>query len=247
MKRISGLLLVSVLVLTMSGCENSNIFSWTHKAGGDDSVEALLTDGQKAIIEGDYDKAIEYYTKILEKDPDNAEALYGLAAAELKSVGLDLSELLPKFLKDNEGAISAPAYKTTGRSAKSSVTLDSLLPVVNYALLEAATAIAVDALETIALGNADGTIPADDIDVTINLAVAKIIHAVAYLLNKYDITVDEDFNVTGYEAITQADKTIVLNEVESALDYIALLLPEDIDIGEIKDGIDKFKKEIISL
>ncbi|MFH1414554.1 MAG: tetratricopeptide repeat protein [Elusimicrobiota bacterium] len=243
-KKIKILPLILLVSMLFSGCENSNIFSWAHPGGNDDSTAALLTDGQKALLDRNYTKAIEYYQKILDKDPDNSEALYGLAAAELKNVGLDLSVLLPKFLNNADGISNTMAFRSPGKTVSS---VDDLLPQMNYVLLEAATAVAVAKLRMIADGNADGTIPADDIDVNINLSISLIIHAASYLLNKYNISIDEDFQVEALSDISQADIDYVVGEIEDALEYLLVLVQEEINIDDIRDGFNDFKAEIESL
>ncbi|MEA3506657.1 MAG: hypothetical protein U9R36_04095, partial [Elusimicrobiota bacterium] len=59
------LLVLTAAVFLLSGCENNNIYSWSHAEGGDSSPEALLADARKAESDGDYEKALEYYKKIL--------------------------------------------------------------------------------------------------------------------------------------------------------------------------------------
>lgn len=238
-------LVLLVLFTALLGCENSNIFSWSHEKGGDDSVEALAVDARSALIDGDYDEAIELYNKILEKDPDSSDALYGLAAAELKEAGLDIADLLPKFLNEENtsSSISVP-----GASQVSASDVENLLPALDFKKIEEGTRKAIAALEEIASGRADGTIPADDIDVNLNLAIAKVLHAAAFLLNKYNVDIKEDFSVTNINLISQADKDIVIAEIESALDnnlYVITRLT-DIDIDEIRREFDRFKAEFVN-
>lgn len=245
MNKLVFILFVFCMFLFTSGCENSNIFSWSHSEGKVETTDALLIDGQKALLNDDYDAAIEYYSKILESDPDNSEALYGLAAAELKDAGLDLSELLPKFLNETDSSLSSVIFGAANRRSQTGV--DDLIPLLNYSKLEEATEVAVESLQTIVSGKADGTIPSDDIDVNINLAVAKVVHAASYLLNKYSlVTINEDFNVTGYQNITAADKNLAISEIESAIDEnLAIVLKNtDIDIDDVKKGFETFKTQI---
>ncbi|MFC2062200.1 tetratricopeptide repeat protein [Elusimicrobiota bacterium] len=247
MEKLKLMTLLIAASLVFCGCENGNIFSWTHSAGGDDAPEALLADANKSIADGDYDEAIEYFESILKDDPDNSEAMYGIAAAELKAAGLDISELLPKFLDEDASGNGAIAYGSPDKGGRSSSSLDDLLPLLNYDRLEEATEVAVEMLEEIVSGRADGTISPDDIDVNINLAVAKVVHSAAYLMNKYPkFGVDEDFNVVGYEDISNSDKNLVLDEIESAIvDNLSVIISHtDIDIEDIKDGIKKFRNEL---
>ncbi|MBN2407926.1 MAG: tetratricopeptide repeat protein [Elusimicrobia bacterium] len=237
-------------LLLLGGCENGNMFSWTHSRGKDDSVDALSADGSKALADGDYEDAIEYYEKILEKDSDNSEALYGLAAAQMKSVGLDLGALLPKFLNEEDPASNASAGTRMTGSYRINSALDDLLENLDYGELRDATKIAIDMLKDIVRGRADGVIPADDIDVNINMAVARVIHAVAYLLDKYPkLVIDEDFNVSGLKSIRKSDIDYVIGIIDDAINENlgVILRYTDIDIDDIKSQFKEFKAELKKL
>ena len=45
-------------------------------ATGERGVEELLNEAQKAYKEKDYEKALELYNKVLEKDPENRKASF---------------------------------------------------------------------------------------------------------------------------------------------------------------------------
>lgn len=227
LKNLKILIPLFVVAVLFSGCENSNIFSWTHAAGGDTSVTALLSDGQKAESDGDYEEAIEYYDKILNnKDPDNSEALYGKASAELKNAGLELSELVSNVMnEDTDGT-------------------QDLISDLDFEKLEAGAKEAKDALETITSGNGDGTIPADDPDVHLNLAVTRALWSASYLINDSDtdIKVKDDFTVEGStEDISSEDKTKVTNELDKAIDNLET---SGMDTTEIEKGFEDFKSQI---
>ncbi|MCH7631270.1 MAG: hypothetical protein IIC07_05220, partial [Proteobacteria bacterium] len=180
--------------------------------------------GQKAESDGKYQDAIDYYDEFLKSDPGNSEALYGKASAELKNAGLDIAELLPNIL--NQDASGA----------------DDLISQINFNDLEAGTAAAIEALEKIASGQADGTIPADNVDVNLNLAIAKTIHAVAKLINDNNIKIKDDFSIEG-EVTSGKDEAIA--EIESAIEYLEVAAATaDIDIDEIKTSFETFKNNL---
>ncbi|MGM0442391.1 MAG: tetratricopeptide repeat protein [Elusimicrobiota bacterium] len=224
-KKTKILIPVFAAAVFLSGCENSNIFSWTHAQGGDSSVVSLLSDGQKAENDGDYEEAIEYYDKILKKDPDNSEALYGKASAELKNAGLELSELVSNMInEDTQGT-------------------QDLISDLNFEKLEAGAKEAKDALETITSGEGDGTIPADDPDVNLNLAITRAIWSASYLINEYNVKVKDDFTLENLpeEGIDSDDEEKVIGELDKAIDN---LKTSGMDTTEIENGFDDFKTEI---
>jgi|GEM_PF-1714297 len=72
--------LVIVTTMMFAGC---NIFS----SFAPDDAESQGMDGLVALQDGDYDKAIELYLKVLEEEPNNADAHWGLAKAYLRQSG----------------------------------------------------------------------------------------------------------------------------------------------------------------
>jgi tetratricopeptide (TPR) repeat protein len=231
MKKLSCLVLFAVVVGLMSGCTNSNIFSWSHSKGKSDSKEVLLVDAQASLNDGDYAEAIEYYNDILDKDPDNSEALYGLAAAEMKNSGLDIADLMLKFMEEGE---------------------NEEMPLLSVDLLsiEAGTAAAIDSLEKIASGLGDGDIPADDFDVNLNLGIAKTLHAASSLINwaeasgvvdikeNYDVEIDSNRD-TANDPVLKAKLQETKEEIESALANIEVAMASSGEgVSDIKDGFD---------
>ena len=216
--------LLFLAAVVLSGCENGNIFSWTHSAGGSNSAEALMSDADKAAYDGSYEDAIKYYDEILRKDPGNSRALYGKASAELKNSGLDLSEIIPSFLEQDESA---------GKD---------LLGSLNLKKLEAGTGEAIDALKAIADGRGDGTIPSDDFDVNLNLGIAIAVNEMADLLNWAEasgaVEIKDDFSM---EVIDDApdelkDKLMEAKDaIEEAINYLKVAASSSgNDINEVE-------------
>ncbi|MFW6133954.1 MAG: tetratricopeptide repeat protein [Elusimicrobiota bacterium] len=218
----------------MSGCENQNIFSWTHRKGAGGSTEFLLADAMKAMEDGDYDRAIEYFNEILEDDPDNAEALYGKAAAELKKAGFDLEELVTKFIGE-EGSSE-----------------DDLLGTFNLEDVEEGSGNAADALKKIADGQADGSIPADDFDVNVNLGIALTLHAASDLLlwaqDSGTVEIKDNFSVDIIDDSVSGLKEELQDardEVNEAINYLNVAQnSSDADISDVMDGIETLKDEL---
>lgn len=236
MKKLNVLALVIVFGVLISGCENANIFSWTHSGGKDKSVDALLVDAEKALYDENYEEAIEYYNEILDKDPDNSDALYGLAAAELKNAGFDIANLIPKLLDDES--------------------VETDLIDLNYENIESGTEKAITALKQIAAGQADGAIPADDFDVNLNLGIALTLHAASSLLawaeeERVSVKIKEDYSIE-VGALSSAQKANLKTklgdakgDVEDAIHYLEVAgVISDTNIDDIMKGFESFIDEI---
>ena len=101
--------------------------------------------------------------------------------------------------------------------------------------------------QQIADGRADGTIAADDLDVNLNLAVAKILHAVAYLAVAADLEIKNDFSIEGdIDAVSDAKIERALDEIESALDNLEVVADvADIDISDIRAQFREFRRNLL--
>ena len=147
-------------VFAVTSCDNKNIFGKFHKSGSSASIEVLLSDANAALANDDPAQAKAIADKILAKDPNNSEALYISAAAGLKEAGLDLASIITNVI------------------ASTSTLGTDLIPAnINLANLASATANAVTQLKKIADGQADGTIPYNDIDVNLNLGILQVLNA----------------------------------------------------------------------
>ena len=132
-----------LLGVIFAGCtKNNNIFSWAHKRSGTPaSTEVLMADATSALSDGDYNKALELFEALLEKDPDNAEAIYGYAQALFKDAGVDLASLISSAFASASESESAPARKRSFSIKRSRTSSgESLIPedIDINALLDAA-------------------------------------------------------------------------------------------------------------
>ncbi|MCD6413432.1 MAG: hypothetical protein J7L54_04745 [Elusimicrobia bacterium] len=232
----SKLFTIAVLLglLVLSSCENKNLFGKFHKRGSSGNVEVLLNDANASLAENDYSKAKEIADEILAKDPDNSEALYISASAELKEAGFDIAGLVTSVIS----------------SSSTSTDSDSLLETFeSLDVNEVATAISnsVDKLKKIAEGSADGTISADDVDVNLNLGILEVLDAAINIVD-FDgdgiivddtddvVQVDENYNVSvkigtetkkvddltqeDYEQLKSSYSTTLTSKVQESVDQV---------------------------
>ncbi len=98
-KKLLFCTLLLMLLTTFVGC---NIFSF---AGPEDSKSSGY-DGLEALQDGDYDKAIEEYNKVLEDDPYNADAHWGLAKAYIRRTGYTTLTIMGEMSSfESEGSL----------------------------------------------------------------------------------------------------------------------------------------------
>ena len=79
--------------LTLTGCENGNIFGGLYDRGDGGDVKSLNADGASALKEKNYTQALDLYQRALAQEPRNSEALYGAAAAAMGTSGVSLGVL----------------------------------------------------------------------------------------------------------------------------------------------------------
>jgi len=257
MKKILACLIMVSLLLGLSGCGDTNFFSWVHKSGSDDSQSALKADGEKALIDKDYSRAEEYFTKVLESNPKDSVARYGRAQAAYGAAGISLSKILSSALEDlKDNSISSPyldphltsCYDLAKRSQ--SAAPDNLIPIsIDLQKLYSANAGVILDLKYIADGNADGVIPYDDPDVNINLAIAMTLQAALFVLDSDgDGNVDDDsddiiqvndnyeITINGDGTVPDAQKTSVKNQAKRALIYVVGDTKAETITGETLDS-----------
>lgn len=211
---------IGMMLLCFSGCGKNNVFSWAHSAGSNSDAKALQSDAETALREKDYEKAKEYYNKILASDPDNAEAIYGAAAAELAAAGIDIATLVSNLVQNNSGSASAPHLAPAIASAAMRTSSPgNILPdtiVSNLATIRTAVenVLRPDRLPSIVAGLADGSIAPDNPDVNLNLAFCYVLHA-ALILNEH-VTFDTEYHAT---IVSGTDLNAVANTAANDLVY----------------------------
>lgn len=107
------LALAATLVLVVSGC---NIFSWTHDEGSSDDPEVLLQDAEDALLDREYDKALQYAEKGIAQDPSIGvpRLRYVAAQAVLGRGGISIASFLNAFT--NQSGQPKPGTRTAGGS-----------------------------------------------------------------------------------------------------------------------------------
>jgi tetratricopeptide (TPR) repeat protein len=177
------LFFVALSLLSLNGCQNNNLFGRFHDRGDSSSIVSLRSDASSALKDGNYSQALELYNRILSQDPNNAEAIYGAAAAEMGTSGLKLSQIIANVLQNQNGAgASSMGLGQLVRSAgggvhSSTVDPNSLLNGIDLASLDGVIDNVICKLERITSGSTDLSIPANDIDTLVNLAVVLVLRA----------------------------------------------------------------------
>lgn len=178
------------------GCQNENLFGSLHKEGSGDA-RSLIADGNAALADLNFPAAEDYFNRALAQEPRSAEALYGAAVAAMGRSGLNLGQLLSNLMTSNPGS-SATALRSAVMTAAPGAPADSILFGLSIPDLHNALKAAIPLLERIRLGLSDGTIPADNPNMLINLGLCRILHAATWANIKgvFDIEVsDSNFDV----------------------------------------------------
>ena len=90
-----GLQFVFIIgLLALTSCQNGNLFGKRNSRGSSGDPAVLLADAGIALRERNFLNALGLYETVLAGDPDNAQALYGAAAAAVGSSGINLAKLL---------------------------------------------------------------------------------------------------------------------------------------------------------
>lgn len=171
------------LLLSFASCQDGNLFGKLHKAGESGDSASLLSDANQALRSKDYSKALSLYEAVLNGDPDNADALYGAAAAAMGVSGLNFGQLVSNILQQGSSAPSihgigdAIAQARVGASTYSS-NPNSILAGIELDALDAQLDRAICRLQRIVSGASDGSIPSDDIDTLINFGFLSLVRAV---------------------------------------------------------------------
>ena len=179
-------------IFILASCDNKNIFGKFHKQGSSSSTKVLLNDANAALDEDDPAKAKEIAEKILASDPGNSEALYISAEAGLKEAGFDLGGIITSVIGGTSGSDDSilESFKE--------LNINDVAGAINEAVTN---------LKKIADGKSDGAIPADDVDVNLNLGILEVLDAVINIVD-FDndgviieddgdvIKIDENYDVT---------------------------------------------------
>ncbi len=186
LKKIIGVTLVAALtggLFCFTACENGNIFGGLHDRGDSGDPDALLSDGDVALREGDFAEALSLYNRVLDKDPNNAKALYGSAAALLGTSGLNLGQIITNVLKQGVGSSSVNGLPDliqqarTRSSISSAADADSILSGIDLEDLNDSIDQVICRLSRIVCGNTDGSISKDSTDVLVNLGILYVVRA----------------------------------------------------------------------
>jgi hypothetical protein len=263
MRKVVGIMVpvVGMLLLGFSGCgKNNNLFSFTHSAGSSSDAKALLSDAETALRDKDYDKAKEYFNKLLAADPDNAQAIYGEAAAELAAAGIDIATLVANLVKNNSGSDNAshlaPAIASAARrtSSPGNILPDTIIDNLSEIRAAVEAVLRPDRLPRIVAGQADSSLAPNNPDVNLNLAFCYVLHA-ALVLNDH-VTFDTEYHAT---VVNGADLNTDANTAANDLVYAyhcmrnvveSLNLSDDGAIAsisqDVKDLFIEYKSEINS-
>ena len=251
MRRISLMLLVplAALSLTVSGCGRSNIFSSAHRAGESTDTRSLEADAYAALHNKDYATAITCYSKILESEPSNAEALYGYSAAKLADAGLDIGELVANLIREQESAPARLAPALSAMAYGSPQQASNLLPDAIVAKLDALSSALDDIipkLEKIVRGTSDGTISPNNADVNLNLGLCYILRAAIRVQNS-GISFDTDYNVLvteqNIELATEVGKDIIRAYHRFNTVAVALGITNESAIANVRQDINDLFEE----
>ncbi len=237
-KKVILYLLIGSFCLSLTACGGFNLFGWVHKKGSSSDKDVLIADGEVALNKKDYNDAKTYFEKVLDQDPDNSVALYGYARATLGASGLGLADIISAVIQQASTGSGAPVlsqsdFKNLFVSAQYASELDDLLPAtLNLELLYSTAKEVIPKLKTIADGDGDGIIPADDVDVNVNLAILLAIRAACGLLDTDGdglpggtgdlVEVYSDYSIelptqADLDALTEAQVSTMRDQVQYAL------------------------------
>lgn len=253
MKRLAGTYLIPLiccLLLGISGCGKGNIFSWAHAPGSDKTPAALSSDALTALQNKEYDKAIEYFQKILESDPGNSEAIYGAAAAELANAGLDIGSLVANLVRDQNApglrlapALAFAAHAPIPYDPDNNILpevirnrLNTLRPAVNKVLSSGY-------LRKIIRGEADGKIAPDNPDVNLNIAFCLVVRAAIKAMDN-GAQINSDYTVSENGSVSEVVKISIAKDIISAVHRIEEVMDKlhfgnDSTMDDIKSDVQK--------
>jgi len=200
-------LVLVTMMLIMTGCENGNLFGKLNKDGGSGTVDSLNLDGENALRNKDYSRAIAFYEAALSKQPNNAEALFGAASASIGSSGFNLGILMAN-LTNQLGASSVNTLSDLIASSRETLSVrqvggtDGLLDGIPLDALNSVIDLAICRLRKIISGQATPEIPRDSINLFVNTGILCLLRLILRPLREqwldientggdYDIVVDQ--------------------------------------------------------
>lgn len=253
MRRQLSLVLLGIALVALTGCGKNNIFSWTHSAGSNSDAQALSSDAYTALQNKDFAKALEYYSKILESDPNNSEAIYGYSAAKLADSGIDIASLIANFVRADSAPANTHLAPSIAQAANTAVSPSSLLPqnIINdrVIILRAVNdVLSSQRLARIIKGMADGKISPDNTDVNINIAFCLVLRAAIRAYDTGAITISDDYTVTSVNP-NVSDVNEIGKDIASAYQrflkvVLKLKLSDSSGINSIKDDINKLFNQL---
>ncbi|MCX5782538.1 MAG: hypothetical protein NT145_07575 [Elusimicrobia bacterium] len=206
-KKLSAILLSLVFfaMFFLTGCGDNNIFGWSHKTGSGSNVSSLSSDAYSALQNKDYAKALEYYSKILESEPGNSEAIYGYSAAKLGDAGLDISSLVANLIQQQSAPSAAPSRlspaiaelaKAPYFSSSASMLPDTIMQKIDKISAAVNDILSNKYLLKIIKGQGDGSVSPDNPDLNINIAFCLVLRA-AITAHNSGIDFQNDYSQSG--------------------------------------------------
>lgn len=186
MKRIILSGVAVVLMLSLIGCGNNlnrNLFSFT-RSGGTDDPSVIATEAESALSEGNYDNAEKMYSEAIARDPQNSQYRLGHAKATVAKEQMKIMNGMLAFAGDLSGSSNAPIYQAVayaGGNVFDTTTINKIIDVIDD-LYQSVYTVRHD-LMPIYQGRADGKIPKDDFELNINLAFARVVYSILWMLD----------------------------------------------------------------
>lgn len=211
-KQLQAVLVSGLLLLT--GCENGNLFGKLADSKDSSDPKVLISQAENLLREGNYGAALSLYEKALSKDSDNAEALYGAAAAAVGSAGLNIAALIANLTRQSGSSVNISSFadlvqqSRIGTSATTAPNPNSILANVDIVALDNVIDTVLCRLQRIVSGASDGSIPPNNIDVLLNFGSLCAIRGILRPIraNLFDIT-----NDAGTYNLVKIDNTVFNN------------------------------------
>lgn len=211
MKKFYGLALALLAgSMALWGCKNNNLFGGMRKEGSGNTA-TVMSDAQAALANKEFNNALAYFEKVLAKDPNNAEALYGAAAASFGSAGLDLGQLLANIVNTQQNAAPSGSLSDALMSARvaagASVSVDanSILYNLNLEGMRNNLNKTICYLLRIRTGRSDGAIARDKINILVALTVTTTLRTVLRAIDKGLLDIRKSDNGKDFSVTVTAD------------------------------------------